>query len=284
MAYRNKEDCLREAERLGIDTTDLSWAELQKKVSAALKLEELEQKNTYAVAELDKMNKEKPTMAVNESKAARQLKAEANMLKPYLGKTIMLAPELSPERYRLVKYDEDLGSEIEVEDRRFDIDPNTGQVYDISGGKVDYDNIVDEYHDYTTGTYRIKNRSDRRVVAMSSVPKENAGMFFRPGYDYATVVTWNGRAGYLWKHWRYPNVVALLKAAGDKYYQKYKGRFKDEPNVWYAAGKMLVCDPHLVHQTLKDIEEDVRKDRLEEEARLRRMGIDPDEFQGGQLW
>lgn len=279
MGYRNKEACLAEAERLGIDVSGMSWPDMQAAVSTALKREEL--------GVLDK----KTTVSKVAEKASKsadprliQAQKEYEMLKPYLGKTIMLSPELKAERYRLVKYDEVLGNEVEVEERKFDIDPETDRVFDVSGGKVNYDNTVDEYHDYTTGTYRIKNRSDRKVIAMSSVPKENSGMFFRPGYDYATVVVWNGRAGYLWKHWRYPNVKALLKAAGDQYYQKYKGRFKDEPNVWYAAGKQLVCDPHLVHQTLRDIQEDARKARMEEEARLEKMGIDPSTYQGGNPW
>ena len=39
------------------------------------------------------------------------------------------------------------------------------------------------------------------------------------------------------------------------YYNEYKDLFKDKPNVWYAAGKQLVCDPHLVHRVLREIEE-----------------------------
>jgi len=266
MAYRNKETCLAEAERLGIDVSGMSWSELQKAVSNGLK-------NEIKDKQPEKIKKPKEKTVDQYDQRRLQAIKEAEMIKPYIGKTVVLAPELKSERYRLIKYDEVLGNEIEVEERQFDIDRNTDMLYDKSGGKVDYDNTVDQYHDYTTGTYRIKNRSDRKVVAMSSVPKENAGMIFRPGIDYATVVTWNGRAGYLWKHWRYPNVKALLQAAGDEYYQKYKGRFKDEPNVWYAAGKMLVCDPYLVHKTLRDIENDEKQRRAEEKARLRELGL-----------
>lgn len=258
MAYRNKDDCIKEAERLGIDVSGMSWPELQKTVSEALKREELG------------MPRPEPVME-SASKPAPVIDEEFRRMRPYLGKTIVLAPELASERYRLVKYDEVLGNEIEVEERSFDMDDND-RVFDKSGGEVNYDNVVDQYHDYTTGTYRIKNRSDRKVIAMSSVPKENAGMFFRPGYDYATVVTWKGRAGYLWKHWHYPNVKALLKQSG--YYQEYKHLFKDEPNVWYAAGKMLVCDPHLVHQVFKEIQDKQAKKNAEEKAYLKSLGIE----------
>lgn len=246
MAYRNKEDCIKEAKRLGIFTDGMSWPVLQKVVSEALKREELG---------LSLQQVEHPAV-----------KADDDPLKPYLDKMILISPELKPERYRLLKYDEDLGSELEIEERRFDIDRETDRVFDVSGGKVDYDNQIDSYHDYNTGTYRIKARSERRVIGMSSVPKENPMLSFRPGVDWATVVTFKGKSGYLWKHWRYPNVSALLKAAGDQYYQKYRKVFKDQPNVWYSCGH-LVCNPHLVHQVLHEIEEDAKRRADDEKMR-----------------
>lgn len=273
MAYRNKEDCKREAERLGIDITGMDWPTLQRVVSNALKAEELgipvNQENVQLVDDAreavnkaisEKMNNEKPVERFNDP------------LKPYLDKFILMSPELSPERYRLVKYDEDLGPEIEVVERSFDINRETDQVYDVSGGEVPHENQIDTYHDYTTGTYRIKQRSERRVKGMASVPKENPMLSFRPGVDWATVVTFKGKSGYLWKHWRYPNVSALLKAAGDDYYQKYRKVFKDQPNVWYACGH-LVCDPHLVHRVLKEIEDDAKDRAIRTQAMRQHLGI-----------
>lgn len=261
MAYRNKEACIQEAERLGIDVSGMSWPDMQKTVSDALKREQLNMPPAI------KIEGPAPTSTVT-----KQGKHEDDLMKDYFGKTILLSPELDSERYRLVKYDEVLGDDFDVEERKFDMDRNTDQVFDMSGGEVDYGNVIDQYHDYTTGTYRLKARKDRKVVALSSVPKENSGMFFRPGIDYATVVTWKGRAGYLWKHWRYPNVRALLIESG--YYQDYKHLFKDEPNVWYAAGKQLVCDVHLVHKVFKEIEQRAKEDRLEREAFKKRLGIE----------
>ncbi len=255
MAYRSKEDCQAEAERLGIDWHDMSWPELQKEVSKALKLEEMGMAPRQAEPAKEENRKER----------------KHELIEDYAGKTIYLAPELLPERYRLLKYDEDLGPDYEVVERHFDIGDND-QVYDSSGKMEDSRTQIDQFHDYTTGTYRLKKRSDRRVTALSSVPKENAGMFFRPGIDYATVVTWKGRAGYLWNHWRYPNVKALLMESG--YYQEYKDRFVNEPNVWYAAGKMLVCDPHLVHQVLKEIEDKEAKKRDIDRARRKSLGME----------
>ena len=260
MAYRNKEACLQEAERLGLDVSNMTWPELQKAVSKALALEELGNLNS------DTPGKKPVKVAVDD---------DGDFTRYYVGKTVLLSPELKPERYRLLKYDEVLGPDFEVEERKFDIDGND-QVYDISGGKVDYDNVIDSFHDYTTGTYRLKKRKDRQVVAMSSVPKENSGMYIRPGIDPAVVVTWGGRVGYLWKHWRYPNVKALLQESG--YYQDYKHLFKDEPNVWYAKGQ-LVCDPNLVMKVLSEIEDRAQEEAEIKEAKRKRLGLD-----GGFKW
>lgn len=260
MAYRNKEDCMRIAEEMGIDVADMTWPQLQKAVSDALK-GEIEEAFSEAVAKPKKASKQK----------------KSNPLEPYLDKTILMSPELNPERYRLVKYDEVLGNELDVVERSFDIDRNTDQVFDVTGDKVEHETQIDQYHDYTTGTFRIKARGDRKVIGMASVPKENPMLSFRPGMDWATVVTFQGKSGYLWKHWRYPNVSALLKEAGDEYYEKYRKLFKDQPNVWYACGH-LVCNPYLVHRVLKEIEEDAAHKAIERKAMNERLGI------GGPIW
>lgn len=278
MAYRNKEDCLKEAERLGIDTEGMSWPVLQKTVSEALKLEELgvnvpELENSIKEFENELLYGEGRTVKYNNNEKQNNEKPKVeDPLIPYLDKTILMAPELLPERYRLVKYDEDLGPELDVVERTFDINRETDQVYDVSGGEVPHENQIDTYHDYTTGTYRIKERSERRVKGMASVPKENPMLSFRPGIDWATVVTFKGKSGYLWKHWRYPNVSALLKEAGDEYYQKYRKVFKDQPNVWYACGH-LVCDPYLVHRVLREIEDDAKDRAIKQRAIRRQLGI-----------
>lgn len=273
MAYRKKEDCLREAKRLGIDASNMDWPTLQRVVSNALKAEELGVDVNQGTVNLVDEVRETVREVTSKKHEAKPEKRVNDPMLPYMDKTILMSPELSPERYRLVKYDEDLGPEMEVVERTFDINRETDQVYDVSGGEVPHENQIDTYHDYTTGTYRIKQRSDRRVMGMASVPKENPMLSFRPGVDWATVVTFKGKSGYLWKHWRYPNVSALLKAAGDEYYQKYRKVFKDPPNVWYACGH-LVCNPVLVHQVLKEIEDDAKEQQLKKEAMYKKLGIE----------
>ena len=270
MGYRNKEDCMREAERLGIDVTGLSWAQLQRVVSDALRMEEHVGSDARAAFEAVQ---ERP--AVEPAKPERrraQVDEDEEALRKFYGQNIVIAPELAPERYRLIKYDEDLGNEVELVERKFDINPETGAVYDMAGGSAEHNHQIDEYHDYTTGTYRIKNRSDRRVIGMASVPKEEAGLSFRPGIDVATVVTFKGRSGYLWKHpnSNYITVSGILRSAGDQYFQKYRKVFKDPPNVWYSCGH-LVCDPYLVHKVMKEIETDAKEQRDMELARKRAL-------------
>lgn len=262
MAFLSKADSLKLAKELGIDNAEeLQWKDLQAAIAAKQKKEE-------PVYDIPVEEVGDPT----ESKTGARLeKLKPTLTGQYYGKDVMISPELPPERYRLLKYDEELGNDIEVEERSFYMDPDTDRVYDISGGEMDYRNKVDSYHDYTTGTYRLKNRSNRKVVAMSSVPKENYGSGMTIGKDYVPVVTWNGRAGYLWTHPTYPNVKALLKESG--YYHEYKDRFTSEPNIWYAAGKTLACDIGLVNSIFKEIETREQK-RLEEERAYReRLGL-----------
>ena len=277
MAFLNKADSLELAARLGIENAEeLSWSELQSAISAKQKEELKKQKEELLkpIEEVYNIPVEEigdPTESKTGAKLDKPKKKKKTLTGQYYGKDVMISPELPPERYRLLKYDEELGNDIEVEERSFHMDPDTDRVYDISGGEMDYRNKVDSYHDYTTGTYRLKSRSNRKVTAMSSVPKENYGSGMKVGVDYVPVVTWNGRAGYLWTHPTFPNVKALLQESG--YYHEYKDRFTSEPNIWYAAGKTLVCDIGLVNSIFKEIENRAQKRIEEERAYRERLGL-----------
>lgn len=258
--YRNKDACLAEAHRLGIEgAEEMSWPQLQKAVSDALKLEEL------GALEPNEEEQEKPLTA-EELRRIEEMEA----LSPYLDKLILIAPELAPEKKRLIKYEEDLGDELDIVERKFDINTENDVVFDTAGDAVDHRNKIDSLHDYASGTYKVKGRTGRKVKGIASVPKEQPGLSFRPGIDYATVVTWDGRSGYLWKHFRLPNVSDLLKQAG--VYAKYRKVFKDPPNVWYACGH-LVCDPHLVHRVLDEIMETARDEEVKRRTILKNLGI-----------
>lgn len=276
MAYRKKEDWLAEADRLGIDTSDMDWPTLQKTVSQALKREEYGMLDQGGLAE--KLVKEaedlqlkkviepgvdidgdRPTQTFADiaqplptapkaktggiiGKLKKALSPEEKRLKQFAGQEIKLAPEIYPNAQRAIHYREDLGEEILVDEKH----------YDIRGLEFNTGTNVD------SGTYVIRGKSGERTVATSAIPKEQPGLYFRPDMDYAIVVNFMGRSGYLWTHQRLPNIKALLQESG--YYEEYKSVFKDEPNIWYSAG-LLCCNVSVVHQVFKEIEEKERVKR-----------------------
>jgi len=296
MAFLNKAESLALAKELGIENAEeLPWKDLQSAI--AVKQKQLEDEfndeynityNGYTVdpasASSDEIVfvKEKQenenTKKLKEFLRTHQDFSPVNMnndpMSAYYGKSVMVAPELPPERYRLVKYDEELGNEMELEERQFDMDQND-HVFDKSGGEVDFSNragkTAEAYMDYTTGTYRIKGKNERKVVAMSSVPKENYGLGITAGVDLFPVVTWQGRSGYLWTHPHFSNVKNELMNSG--YYHEYKDQFKREPNIWYVAGKTLACDIGLVNHIFAEIEEKERRKNEEQNAYRRSLGL-----------
>ena len=217
MAYRTKEDVMREAERLGIDVEGLDWPTMQKVVGDALKKEKL-----GVIEEARKVD---------------------DGLKPYLDKTVIIAPEMRPDANRVIRYEEEIGDDLEIEEKRF------------SAGSVD-NGEYSASRDYATGTFRVKGKTGRKVKAECSLPKENAQIIFRPGIDDFPVVTFMNRSGYLFTHHRLPNFKQALKESG--WYEEYKSQLKDEPNVFYLTG-LLCVDPGVAHRIMREIE---RKERV----------------------
>jgi len=288
MGFLNKAESLKLAQELGIENAEeMSWTDLQVALAAAqkpkLEVDPASAANDEVVFYIPD-NKQDKQENENTRKLREHLKSHSvpmpnnlnsDPMAQYYGKNIMLAPELPPERYRLIKYDEELGNEMDIEERQFDMNMATDQVFDKSGGEIDFSKRAgkssDAYMDYTTGTYRIKGHNERKVVAMSSVPKENYGLGIEAGVDYFPIVTWAGRAGYLWTHPTYPNVKAMLMESG--YYHEYKDKFQREPNIWYVAGKTLACDIGLVKAIMQEIEAKEQKKLREEEAYRKSIGL-----------
>lgn len=219
MAYRSKEDTINEARRLGIDVSGMSWPEMQKIVGQALKREEL--------GEISKT-----------VKTPNSIRPEIKALDAYRDKTILIAPELAPDANRIIRYEEEIGDDLDIEEKSF-----MGR----EGGGIEYT----AGRDYTTGTYKVKGKTGRKVKAECSIPKENAQIIFRPGIDMFPVVTFRGTSGYLLTHHRLPNFKAVLKQSG--FYEDYKSMLKDPPNVFYLTG-LLCVDPHVAHNIMNDIE------------------------------
>ena len=250
MAFISKELLLSEAERLGIDLTGMSWHEQQKVVQEAMKADEPVNDKPELVGK-DVESTYVDEIAELKAEIAR-LKAEAGEPEASKGKEeveinlprqrIILAPQIQPTNIQLIKYDEELGQDIDVEEVYYDVSEHSR---------------VATAKDMSTGTYRIKGTKNRKVVAQSTIPKQNAGVDFEWWEDDFVVITdpSTGKKGYPWTHQSYHNVKQLLMDTG--YYFEYKDLFKaalHPENVWYSAGKMLVCDINMVRNVMREIE------------------------------
>lgn len=286
--FMDKETLEAEAERLQLDLTGLKWPQKQKAVLDAQRLEKegkpitnvlqenLSNADTDGDAHLPKTAKE-----LNESEVKRFIEnlnsdtvsefeldriadkaeehyrqmAEEKYLKqkkqqdpvhvhvdvPYdpmdrmRGKQVMICPEMAPTPNQLFGYEEELDEEIIVEEVKHDVDSAYRAGMDL-----------------VTGTYTVKEKTGKKVKAHTALPKQGCGIYFRPDVDRVPVVVSQGRRGYLWTHHRLPNIKQLLIESG--YYEDYRNRFKDEPYVWHASGKILCCDIQLAEAVLRDIE------------------------------
>lgn len=231
MPFISKAEAEAYAKEHNLDIEGLSWPEVQSVISKHKKAN---------------VNDRNPGAWVPQNKAANIKKVPVQpTLDQFNGKTILISPEIRPQKNQRFKYDEVIGDEIEVEEANY------------NGMTLDSRN-TNEAH----GTYVIKGKTGRKVTALSTIPKENAGITFRPDTDLFPVVTFNGKSGYLLTHSRLPNVKATLKESG--YWEEYREKFSEAPNVWYAAGKQLVCDIGLVHYIINEIE---RKERNKRDGR-----------------
>lgn len=222
MVFLSKEESLKLAAELGIDTEGLSWPELQKAISEGQK----------------KSSGPKAGEEVVVTKPAKTKTVEPKpSISDYKGKTILISPEIRATRYQRFKYDEELDDDLEIEEAMYD------------GTTLDQRNT-----DNASGTYIVRGKTGKKVVAQSTLPKINAAITFRPDHDMFRVLTYEGKSGY-----QYTHVKQVLRQSG--YWEDYKRYFQDEPNIWYAAGKQLCCDIGVVHHVMKEIEKRERQKR-----------------------
>ena len=242
MPYMSKAKLAEEAERLGLDLTGLDYQEQNRRVSAALAQQD--QPEPQPRQEWRPRWQPLPEAEVEESAPEPQPQPEPQ--RQAVQRTVqhikgtIISPEMAQTPIQLLKYDEELGDDIEIEERTFNIN-------DVASLKMK--------REYTSGTYVIKGGNGKRVVAQSTLPKENAGIRLDPRTPLAVpVVEWQGRIGYLWSHGKLPNIKELLKASG--YYEKYRKTFSaDNPqNLWYAASQVLVANMDTVHYVFNEIE------------------------------
>lgn len=234
MAYRTKQDTIELAEQLGIDVSGMTWPQMQKAVSDALKANDNDKR-----------------------KVSKQLSDEARYLKrkrinkemlPYLDKKVMIAPEMYADAKRYVHYTEDLGDDLEVEEISF---------LGMEGGRINWRGSADRM----SGTYRVKGKNGRKVVATSALPRQNAGISIDPGDDWFPVIEFNGKKGYLYKH---PSMYCFKSMLDDlNLYDAYRTTLQRSGVVFYLTG-LLCIDIPVAHAIMRDIEKRAARGELDD--------------------
>ena len=257
MPYMSKAKLAEEAQRLGLDLTGLGYQEQNRVVSAALSAaatpeptvtETPQESGGWSPSWTPQTSvepKAEQPQVVSKLKQSEVQRQSVQHTVQHIKGTI-ISPEMAQTPIQLIKYDEELGDDIEIEERTFNIN-------EVASLKMK--------REYTSGTYVIKGNNGKRVVAQSTLPKENAGIRLDPRTPLAVpIVEWQGRVGYLWSHAKLPNIKELLKASG--YYEKYRKTFSaDNPqNLWYAASQVLVANMDTVHYVFNEIERLAQRD------------------------
>lgn len=271
MAFMSKDKLHSEAKRLGVSLDGLTFPQMQKAVIAAQmaekesasakRIDTLDDHDIEVVVEttadeVDKLADAAPETVVPKPIPQRPItvhRGKAKTATPdpespeqYVGKRILISPEMAQTSIQLIKYDEELGQELTVEEKSYKNEFEAGADFPME-------------KDLYTATYKIKGSTGKKVIAQSTLPKENAGIDFRIDRDLFPVVRFKGHVGYLWTHQRLPNVKAVLKQSG--YYEKYKKHFIDDPNAMWHAGGLLVVDAGITLNVIRMIEDEERNRR-----------------------
>lgn len=218
MAYRNKADTQAEADRLGIDISGMTWAEQQKAVKVGLERERL--------AAID--------AAVTSTEKKPKAKPKYKLAKDYRFRRKLIAPELKPDKDRIIRYTEELGDDLDIEEKSFmGMEGKGGIPFTAT-------------RDYTTSTYYIKGKTGRKVIAESSIPKKETGRSFNPDTDWFEVCSYMDKTGY-----RFSQVKQAIQAAG--LWEAVKDEFQGAPNVFYC-GNILCCSIPHTHRVLQRVE------------------------------
>lgn len=177
---------------------------------------------------------------------------------PLYGWTILITPLMTPDKNRFITYDEELGPEMEVDEY------NAGEA--IQGTEEDH---VDRMY----GEYNIRRIDpNKKVIALSGIPKINTELSFQIGHDLVPVVRGNsGKRGYIWSM---PRMVVqiedtLIELRGLKSLIQSiapgliaDGTFSGKPMMEYIDGVTLAADiPQTVAALQRFAKEEYANDR-----------------------
>lgn len=224
MGFISKEELEEKAKRYGINLDDYdSWSDKQKAVSDA-------EKESGAT---DDTRKEYKPIMISCGEYPEEMLA-AN----YRPGKVRISTEIPTLKCNVMKYEEELGDAYDTSDRS------------MSFGMFGGDDRVTEM----SRTYEIRKKAGKKVIAESTAPTVNTGLYYDPTEGWFPIVEFNGRKGYLFTHHKLINVKSALLESG--YWEKYKDMFNGEKhpeNIWMAGTKMLACSIPLVNYIIKEI-------------------------------
>ena len=157
-------------------------------------------------------------------------------------KPVQITGEIKPMRDALLKWDEELGDDLEVDN----VD------YTYNGHPA-----IPEGRDSVYGTYTVKGKTGRKVIGKSTLPHQNVLIYLDPHEHWLAPIVrdFDGREGYLWVHPNYKGVKQLLIDSG--YFYDYNDLFKSNlhpQNIWMAGGKFYAVSIGLVEKIFREIE------------------------------
>lgn len=223
MGFMKAEELQAYADKYNLNIDGLSYQEKNKYVQDHMKMMSgsgYEEKNFSE----NKLTEEQ------EEKRKRDIEYGRQVYNDIKDKRIIIAPAIRPEEANvLFKYDEELDYEKEVEEVSFDLhslgSPNGGVSRD--------------------GTYRILGETGKKVIAQSTIPKENAGIEYHPGEDWFPLIVdpTTGAKGYQFKKY----VKPYLEKAG--IYEEYAHYFDSKK---YPNNNFYICGHSCVRKELVD--------------------------------
>lgn len=230
MGFISKEELEEKAKKYDIDLDKYeSWSDKQKAVADAEK--------EFGVTE-DAKKEYVPIMISVEDCPEEILAAN------YKPGKVRISTEIPTLKCNVMKYEEELGDAYDTSDMA------------MSFGMFGGDDRVTEM----SRTYEIRKKAGKKVIAESTAPTVNTGLYYDPTEGWFPIVEFNGRKGYLFTHHKLINVKSALLESG--YWEKYKDMFNGEKhpeNIWMSGTKMLACSIPLVNYIINEINKEGKR-------------------------
>lgn len=223
MGFIGKEELEAKAKEYGVDLDRYeSWSEKQKAVMDAEKaIGAKEEPSEYEPIMIDLCDFPEVMTAIG-----------------YEPGKVRVSTEIPTLKCNVMKYEEELGDAYDTSDMSLG--------FGMFGG----DDRVTEM----SRTYEIRKKAGKKIIAESTAPTVNVGIYYDPREGWFPIVEFDGRKGYLFTHHVYMNVKSALLESG--YWEKYRDKFNGEKhpeNVWMAGTKILACSIPLVDYIIREI-------------------------------